>query len=180
VVVAKFLYGLFLPFTNEALATWGMPSPGDVIIVKSPADEIDIVKRVIGVEGDTIEIRNDVIIRNGREIERRLVGPCESEEGALPRDNDCEVFEERIGDASYLISRAVHNPRTTNPPIRVPTGHIYILGDHRDHSNDSRYLGPVPVSRVKGRALRIYWSHYRSFPENDLMFRFDRIGASVR
>ena len=65
VVVAKMLYGLFLPYTHEAVMTWGSPHLGDVVIVNSPADGVDIVKRVIGVAGDTIEIRDGRILRNG-------------------------------------------------------------------------------------------------------------------
>jgi signal peptidase I len=64
VVVSKFLYGLFLPFTNDALLTWGTPKVGDVVIVRSPADNIDIVKRVVGVAGDILEMRSGVLYRS--------------------------------------------------------------------------------------------------------------------
>jgi signal peptidase I len=156
VVVAKFFYGLFLPFTTEAVVTWGMPRPGEVVIVKSPADDIDIVKRVIGVPGDVIEIRDDVVYRNGRAIPHERQGPCRNgdEEQA-----ECEVIEERLGDVVYLTSHNIASVPSNYGPVTIPPDHVYILGDHRDRSNDSRFFGAVPINRVKGRALAIYWSN---------------------
>lgn len=162
VVVAKFMYGLFLPFTNEAVTTWGIPSPGDVVIVKSPQDNIDIVKRVVGLPGDVIEVREGVLRRNGQEIVHEELGRCRD---ALDRgetvdsEEDCEWVRETVGEHTYETSRSMSGHRMSTPPVTVPEGHIYILGDHRDRSNDSRFFGPVPVNRIKGRALFIYWSN---------------------
>ena len=158
VVVAKFSYGLFLPFTNEAVFTWGMPSRGDVVIVKSPADNIDIVKRVIGLPGDVMELRDDVVYRNGRPIPRRELGPCDPEL-QMQLSPGCEWIQETNDGRQYRTSGSLVSTPSNMPPRRVPPGHVFILGDHRDHSNDSRYFGPVPVNRVKGHALAIYWSN---------------------
>ena len=68
VVVSKFAFGLFLPLRDHAELTWGTPSVGDVVIIKSPADGVDIIKRVIGVGGDTIEMRADRVYRNGEPL----------------------------------------------------------------------------------------------------------------
>ncbi len=159
VVVAKMLYGLFLPKMNEAVLSWGEPHVGDVVIVNSPLDEVDIVKRVIGVAGDTIEIRDDRIIRNGEALPRRLVGACEDD---MQKDfsDTCEVHEETIDDISYRISYNRYEPDQDAPEIVIPPGHIYVRGDHRDRSNDSTntQIGPIPVERVKGKALVIYLS----------------------
>lgn len=160
VVVAKFMYGLFLPFTTDAVMTWSTPEPGEVVIVKSPADDIDIVKRVIGVGGDTIEIRDDVVYRNGEPLPHEDMGECrDHQDRRLPDLNECLWVQEKVDDTTYFTSHAVDSPPTSHPPVVVPSGNVYIMGDHRDRSNDSRFFGTVPVERVKGRALVIYWSN---------------------
>lgn len=173
VVVAKFMYGLFLPFTNEAALTWGLPNAGDVVIVRSPLDNIDIVKRVIGVPGDSIEVREDVVHRNGTPIQVRVVGACRGEQ--QEPQGDCEWVEERVGERTWQTSRSTFSVPDTLDTVTVPPGHIFVLGDHRDRSNDSRNprVGMIPASRVKGRALTIYWS-------NQAGVRWGRIFDSVR
>jgi signal peptidase I len=172
VVVAKFLYGLFLPFTNEAVATWGLPNAGDVVIVRSPFDNIDIVKRVIGVPGDRIAMRNDEVFRNGESILRRQQVRCYAAGGELEPDLEC--VEEGLGDHTWQTSHSPINPPDNFDEVVVPPDHIFVLGDHRDRSNDSRNprVGMIPASRVKGRSLAIYWS-------NDGEIRWDRIFDSV-
>lgn len=160
VVVAKFMFGLFLPFRDQAEVTWGAPDVGDVVILKSPADGVDIVKRVIGVGGDAIEVRNDRVYRNGEALPKIDRGPCKTGTGAAnPR---CRWYESKVGDEVFMTSSA---RMSMDPaPVHVPPGHIYVLGDHRDSSNDSRNpsVGAIPIARIKGKALSIYWSHGRS------------------
>lgn len=169
VVVAKFIYGLFLPLADEAIANWGGPSPGDVVIIKSPADGVDIVKRVIGVGGDKIELRGDIVYRNGAPIPVEDVGECQTGSGMFKivkgkkvRNRDCRWTRSRIGDQVFRTSTA--DPSVFDRrPITIPPGHIYVLGDHRDQSNDSRVIGTIPNNRVKGLALSIYWPMGRWF-----------------
>ena len=175
VVVAKFSYGLRLPRMNEALFSWGMPNRGDVVIVTSPADDVDIVKRVIGIPGDVIEIEDDAILLNGRAIDRDELGPCETEDpGPLDFLSGCVWVRETIDGRQHRTSysRDAQSLPSNHPATTVPEGHIYIMGDHRDHSNDSRFFGVVPVERVKGHALFIYWS------SGDRV-RWDRIGSGL-
>jgi signal peptidase I len=169
VVVAKFPFGLFFPFSDEAVTSWGMPDAGDVVIVHSPADNVDIVKRVIGVPGDRIEIRDDVVYRNGEPIRVRILGPCQ-EDASTEDPTDCEWVEESIGERHWRTSHSLLSPPESMPEQTVPPGHIFVLGDHRDRSNDSRNprVGMIPIGRVKGRAEGIYWS-------SDDRIRWDRI-----
>jgi len=173
VVVAKFPFGLFLPGTSEAVANWGTPSVGDVVIIKSPLDDIDIVKRVIGVPGDTIEMHDDAVWRNGEPIHRRVLGPCRETESS-ENPTDCEWIEEGVGALRWRTSHSYYSPHEDMGPMVVPPGHIFVLGDHRDRSNDSRNprVGMIPVTRVKGRALAIYWS-------NDEWIRWDRAFSAI-
>lgn len=156
VVVAKFVYGLFLPFMNEAVTSWGLPNAGDVVIVRSPRDNVDIVKRVVGIPGDKLELRDGVIYRNGKAIPSVSQGSCRDRPSEGPFG--CEWVEEKLGSHTYRISRNIDSLRSTTDAITIPAGHIYVLGDHRDRSNDSRALGTIPIQRVKGKVLSIYWS----------------------
>jgi signal peptidase I len=156
VVVAKFTYGLFLPFMNESVLNWGLPNVGDVVIVRSPRDNVDIVKRVVGLPGDRIELRDGVIYRNGSAVPHASLGSCRDRPDAGPFG--CEWVEEKLGNHTFRISRNLDSIRTTRPPLTVEQGRIYVLGDHRDRSNDSRALGTIPVERIKGKVLSIYWS----------------------
>jgi len=157
VVVEKVAFGLFLPFQHEATLNWGMPSPGDVVIVNSPMDGVDIVKRVIGVPGDTIEVRDHMVYRNGEALPQRDLGACE-ETAEKDVDESCHIFEETLDGYVYRTSRGAYRDDPEQPPITLGPGEVFVLGDHRDSSNDSRRIGPIPVTRVKGRALVIYMS----------------------
>jgi signal peptidase I len=172
VVVSKFAFGLFLPLRDHAEISWGQPDVGNVVIVKSPADGVDIIKRVIGVGGDLIEMRADRVYRNGEALPASDLGPCATGTGSLQQD--CHIYESKIGDHMFRTSTAHISPDPF--PVRVPPGHIYVLGDHRDHSNDSRnpMVGAVPINRIKGRALSIYWS---SGPEG---VRWSRIFHAIQ
>lgn len=152
VIVARCAYGLSLPGIANTLVSWRAPRAGDVVIVQSPRDGLDLVKRVIGVPGDVIEVRDGVLHRNGMPIEQRELGACDPARQIDP-DPSCRVYEESIGgDRSWQISRSALD-LALMLPVEVPEGHVFVAGDHRDRSNDSRAFGPIPATLVRGRVL---------------------------
>lgn len=172
VIVAKW-YGIRLPFTHDAIVQWATPDLGDVVIVTSPYDDVDIIKRVIGVEGDTISIRDGVVYRNGKPLPSEKAGTCSDDDNRVRSDPTCERRAETVGDHSYQVSHAAHYEYPAMEEKQVPKDHIFIMGDHRDRSNDSRQIGFVPHSRIKGTALAIYYSG--SWPD----VRWSRIFAGI-
>ncbi|MBW2460611.1 MAG: signal peptidase I [Deltaproteobacteria bacterium] len=115
--------------------------PGDVVIFESPdTDELLVMKRVIGVAGDEIDLDGFFVMRNGEPI---VADRVDSADGFI-------CFEEVIDGRVFRTKRDPLTPTSDLPPITVPAGHVYLLGDHRGRSNDSRSFGTVPVERIVG------------------------------
>ncbi len=154
-IVLRAAYGLSLPGVEDSLAVWRVPDPGDVVIVESPMDGLDLVKRVVGVPGDVIEVRGGVVWRNGEPLPEEDLGPCDPARH-MDVDPGCRVIEERIGARAFTISRSTRTSLYADmAPVEVPAGHVFVMGDHRDRSNDSRAFGPVPVTLLRGRVLLV-------------------------
>ncbi|HZY04836.1 MAG TPA: signal peptidase I [Anaeromyxobacteraceae bacterium] len=181
VIVEKWAYGARLPFTAEAQATWSGPKRGDIVVLLAPPGNPrsdDLIKRVVGVEGDMVEIRDGALWLNGTPVPRAtLDGECNywnKAEGGPWREEPCASFEERLGTHVYRTYCTPDLPCGDVPPQLVPPGTVWLAGDHRDHSADSRVFGPVPVGRIKGRAWVALVSWGPSGP------RWNRLFHSVR
>ncbi|BCS35612.1 signal peptidase I [Luteitalea sp. TBR-22] len=112
---------------------------GDVVVFKSPEDpERDFIKRVIGLPGETLELRHKKVYVNGTALDEPYVHYL------LPPRPDGEM--------------TAFDKRETYGPVTVPEGHLFVMGDNRDNSQDSRYWGFLPQAYVKGRAVAVYWS----------------------
>ena len=159
VVVNKLAYSVRVPFTLQHIARWGGPQRGDVVTFDSPKDEVNLIKRVVAVQGDIIEMRDNTLRINGQVIERKLVDASRvipTESGALL----AEIWTEQLGAKQIEVARiAAQNRNFEFDPVQVPAGHVLVLGDCRDNSNDSRFIGFIDMDRITGRAVRVAMSH---------------------
>ena len=152
ILVNKFIYGIRLPITETLLIPLRAPQRGDVVVFVYPVDPSkDFIKRVVGVSGDVIQIRDKHVYVNGQE-----------------RDESQAYF----ADGSI---RHGSSPRDNYGPVTVLPGHIFVMGDNRDRSYDSRFWGFVDLSDVKGKAFLIYWS----LDGDGHWVRWDRIGERI-
>ncbi|WP_339134619.1 MAG: signal peptidase I [Candidatus Electrothrix sp. GW3-4] len=136
ILVSKFIYGIKNPFTGAVLLPIKSPKRGDIVVFKYPKDpKLDYIKRVIATAGDTLEIKNKKVFING----------------APPEDHYGEFRDAHILPPS-------EGPRDNFGPVTVPAGHIFVMGDNRDNSYDSRFWGFVNLEAVRGKAFIIYWS----------------------
>jgi signal peptidase I len=153
ILVNKFIYGIKVPFTDHYILQIKKPKRGDIVVFKWPRNERkDFIKRIVGVEGDTIEIKGDVLYVNNEEIETTYVGRYSDKE--LGR---AHKYLEFLGETKHYILH-VHNKSENFGPKLVPENAILVMGDNRDQSLDSRYWGFVSLNKVKGKAFIIYWS----------------------
>lgn len=158
VVVNKLAYSLRVPFTLTHVARWSHPARGDVITFDSPRDEVNLIKRVVGVAGDWVEMRDNVLFINGAVVNRRWVGERDvpSEHGVMHE----QIWREHLGSVSVDVAQLPGVASANHfGPVQVPAGQLLVLGDSRDNSADSRYIGFVDESRVTGQAVRVLMSH---------------------
>lgn len=160
-LVSKFSYGVRLPITGTVLWSRSGPARGDVVVFRFPRDRsLDYIKRVIGIGGDTIEVRDKQVFVNGEKVadpHAHFTAPDTMSRAGGPRDN--------LG------------------PVTVPEGKIFVMGDNRDNSYDSRFWGFVDLRDVLGKAFIIYWSWDVEEPLLSLSrftsIRWDRLGDVV-
>jgi signal peptidase I len=189
IFVNKFVYGPLIPFTNKRLFNGRIPERGEIVVFVYPQDPSkDFIKRVIGLPGDRIRVHPDGVIEvNGRPLSRCQVGYWSGDNGdGRPPGSAGE--EQRLniewhGNFSYFTLRAREN--FADPPPRnfglseeytVPAGHVFVMGDNRDNSYDSRFWGAVPMQNIKGRALWIWWSN---LPGAGCGMRWNRFGHDL-
>jgi signal peptidase I len=154
ILVNKFIYGVKLPFIEKTIIPIRDPRHGDIAVFVPPHEpDKDYIKRVVGVAGDVIEVRNKQLFRNNKLITA-----------------DYEVHTD-----PHLYPRGI-NPRDNFGPVTVPANHIFMMGDNRDSSLDSRYWGPVHLDKVKGKAFVIYWS----WDTQNFGVRWSRIGNLLK
>ncbi len=193
ILVNKFAYGLKVPFTDIVLGEKSFdpiyiagksdPKRGDVVVFKYPKDlSVNYIKRVIGLPGDTLEIRNKVVYINDKPIQ-----PTEFDGKAIMNDMDdkfkgynLKFFKVKTGEHEHVIQQDSDNYfRVDFDKMTIPAGHFFMMGDNRDFSYDSRYWGLISHEQIKGKAMFVWFSFIFPFSENPMKFRPGRIGTSI-
>ena len=185
----KLSYEFKIPFTDIALFDWNEPTHGDIIVFRFPEDpNIDYVKRVVAVGGDEIEIRNGYLYINA---EKRELHDHNFDRSILNDiyDNKDDKLLYREGDKEsgyWVMQNRTTQFATRNWPWRgtykVPQDAVFVIGDNRDNSSDSREWREVPLSYVRGKALFVLWSMFtpQGNPWYRFKFRVDRLGHVLR
>jgi signal peptidase I len=160
IFVNKLAYGLKVPFTTIHLAHWNTPQRGEIVVFNSPSDGTRLVKRVVGLPGDTVLMVNDQLYINGQPLSYQVAN------GSIT---------ETLGQRKHemMVIPTVRAMRTFGP-IKIPTGEYFMMGDNRDNSADSRYFGTVKLDQIVGRSSAValsvdYDRHY--LPRWDRFFK---------
>lgn len=157
VLVNKLAYDLKVPFTLQRLAEWSDPARGDIVVCFSPHDGTRLVKRVIAGPGDTLEMRDNVLLLNGKPLNYEVLGtqPFSAE---IYEDARAIIAKEH-GDRSHLVMALPSRGATRSfDPVTVPAGKYFIMGDSRDNSFDSRFFGFVDRRQIVGRSRHVLLS----------------------
>ncbi len=159
ILVNKFIYGIKLPFVQKTIIPIKEPRKDDIIVFRYPENpKLDFIKRVVGVEGDVIEVRNKKLYVNDKLVEQAYA----------------------IHTDPHIIP-AVYNKRDNFGPVIVPPDSLFVMGDNRDNSKDSRFWGFVNLKAVKGKAFMIYWSWNKNNSQTLLNYvRWDRLFDILR
>lgn len=174
-LVNKFVYGPRVPFTDVRLFSWKEPKRGDIVVFKYPENEDkNFIKRIVGVPGDKIQIVSGKLFINDQEVPTRSLGTTRDLEGGFYGSNP-RLMEEQLGSATHHIQFLQEQTSKQFGPITVPQSSVFVMGDNRDNSQDSRVWGFVKYEKILGKALIIYWS----WDGNDRWLRWERIGKLI-
>ncbi|MBN2185022.1 MAG: signal peptidase I [Candidatus Krumholzibacteriota bacterium] len=158
----KLAYRFKIPFTKASLFEWSAPKRGDIVVFKFPENERSLfTKRVIGVAGDRVEFVEGRIYINGRKIEQDFI----------EFKGSAKIYEEDLVGTKHYVQYLSSGRGSDNMKIDIPEGYLFVMGDNRENSYDSRHWGMLPLGNVEGK-IAVRWF---SFDLKELRPRFDRI-----
>ncbi len=165
IVVNKVAYDLRLPFTDTSLLSIDTPKRGEIIVFESEAADLRLIKRVVGLPGDIVSMKNEVVKINGQTLTYRPSTKVQNSTITSSATEQLGYIEHHIN-----IDNTASNRLSNFAPVTVPAGHYLVLGDNRRHSADSRVYGFVPHSELRGKATAIAFSvNYENYylPRSD-------------
>jgi signal peptidase I len=162
-LVSKFIYGTKIPFSDKVVLPLREIKHGDVIVFRYPNSESDpskngihYIKRVVGLPGDKIDVDGRNLIIDGEEMPLDYVGDYNDERFGTKYD---EYQEDLLGKKHIVIyEKGREYTQRGNLPVVVPPGQVFVMGDNRDNSQDSRFWGFVPIHNIEGEAFMTHWS----------------------
>jgi len=164
VFVNKLAYDLKLPYTTTHLAKWADPKRGDIVVFYSPEDGTRLIKRVVGIPGDTVGMHNNKLFINGQFVQYDTMPDDVSKQIDLSsHENHFLLTEYLKGKKHALMLLPDQASLNSFTPVTVPQGRFFMLGDNRDNSADSRYFGFVDRNLILGRATTVAISRNDSF-----------------
>ena len=167
VVVNKLAYDLKIPFTTVSVFKWDDPGRGDIVVLFSPIDGTRLVKRVVAIPGDTVAMVENHLYINNKQIEWTPIRTTDDPDQGLTF-----VASEILGGRPHQVMLTPQVPAVRSfAPIKVPPHHYYVLGDNRDNSNDSRFIGFIGRKQIIGEATAVAFSLDR---QNNWTPRLDR------
>lgn len=176
IFVNKFVYGLRIPFTKTKIVTFGTPKRGEPIVFMYPMDESkDFIKRVVGLPGDVVRVHGEEVIINGQPVTHDPIADISS----IPAFGGWQHFKyysEDLGGTHHLVQFDDDRTGRENEEFTITPDHLFVMGDNRDNSSDSRDWGLVPLENIKGRAMFVWLSI--DFDRKTL--RWDRFGKWIR
>jgi signal peptidase I len=159
IFVNRLAYGLRVPFTHAWLVRWDSPDRGEVVIFASPTDGTRLVKRIIGLPGDTIELKNNALAINGTPVNYGTLDQDTIDQIDTLRQPALRFAAEQLGAHNHAVMATPAIPaQRAFDPITVPAGCYFVMGDNRDNSRDSRSFGFVPEDTIVGRSSAVVLS----------------------
>ena len=177
IFVSKLSYGLKIPFTNYNFWSYDQAKKGDVVVFIFPEDEsFDYIKRIVGTAGDIVEMKEDIVYVNNKPLPRE-----KAEDRSILSDvslnvpkGAAQLYYEKADSKKHFILESW--PAGGNyGPITIPEGHVFVMGDNRDNSRDSRSWGLLPVKNIRGRALFVWLS----IDSKNWRIRWERFGKKI-
>jgi signal peptidase I len=191
------LFGATIPFSNVKLPALRDPNRGEIVVFRPTYNEpqIDVVKRVVGTPGDTLQMADGKLFRNGKPVNETYAHYGQGFDEPIDMEGfglmDPTIRPDAYGGRNHLpLLLPTVDPRQYRPsrnnwgPLVVPAAHYWLMGDNRDQSLDSRYMGPIPREVIRGKPLFIYYSYDKraadaGFPRFVTAARWGRIGDRI-